>query len=282
MRFLSKLLGRSKRHRMMHLYRYAQHVFVVLCLLVAFMLISCTPSPSHLQTTVLNKTKLQEIKNKPIAIVSFSASPKLDTWTGSPGIYKGDLGTRLIERLISAQFQGMVDIFSGNLRLIGHTTYQHVRDRIRPEQTEQIARAIQDANAEFGIVVHSQFGWEWNSIKLGVANYRFKTVTTIHDIQGAVVWKAIFGFVVEPSAKRLLSGGGTKLVMEVVCAAAAQAPPLETIVTHHEIVFVTYPRYILMLIEDDLAGRTHEQPYKRLDNADFLVYNISEGDWPSD
>jgi hypothetical protein len=259
------------------------YVFSAFFLSIVLFLVSCSPSPMN--TTIINKTELQEIKNKPISIVSFSAAPELYTLGGSPGLaYKGDQGVKLIEKLILRQFQGMRDALSQNLQIVGSSTYEHVRNRIRVDQTEQIAKAIKDAKAEFGIVVYSQFGWEWAHAKTDVTNYRFRTAITIHNNQGKVIWEAAFSFIIYPligeSFKEQLSRMPS--LDEFVSGVIGEAPSIETILSYYERAFVNYPRYLLMLIEDDLIGKVHESVYERIEKAGFFIDNIPKGEWPSD
>jgi hypothetical protein len=239
-------------------------------------------SLEDLHTSVRDKEKLLGFMNEPVTIVSFSAAPELDTWNGSPGAaYSGERRELLIQRLLSDQASQMRRVLSSQLHLVDSLTPVDSAHRIRPSEKERIAAAIINANARFGIIGYNQYGWEWSPARSGIATYRFKSGATIHDEQGDLVWKAVFSFVAEPSIgeslRQKLSRMGS--VEEFASGVAGQAPSAETIASYHQRAFEHYPRYLLLLIQDDLVGRRHRPGYEVFKTPGFLAYNLSEGEW---
>lgn len=241
---------------------------------------SCSVALAPPKTTCFDTKKLDAAKREPITIVSFAASPELATSGGSPGYYRGKQGDDLTNRLALDQFRSMRDGLSKTFRLVGHSKVDDLRSRIKPEDRDRVAAAIEEAKAEFGIIVWTQFGWDWQTMKTGVNYYRFNTVTTIHDKEGRIVWEAALRCVPD----RTIGGKRTLLpnADEFLSGFAAQAPSVQTIARHYSTAFSNYPRYLLALIDDDLAGKPHRHPFDCIAKAGFYAHDLEQRERPSD
>jgi hypothetical protein len=153
---------------------------------------------------------------------------------------------------------------------LAESFYAEVKSPVSRQQSQQIAAAIKKKNAELGLVVRDQFGWIWFPLGTGIANYLFKTCTTVFNQQGKMVW----GF----------CGKGAILSPELIKTAY---PDPVSITQYYEPFFTHYPKFLLLLLKEDQAGKVHGSEfleYFHLDskNLPVSVYNAEDaGFWPS-
>ena len=172
---------------MYFVYRQAANIPNVLPMSI---LLSCSFESKPFVTTS-NRQELQELSQGTVAIVSFSTGGELLTLNGSPGMqYEDERGTALIRALAARQFKAIRDAIDREYDVVGPSTYAEASHSLEPGQKPAIAAAIKAADADFGLLVKSHYGWDWQPSKTGVDLYRTLTSFAIANQQGDIVWGA--------------------------------------------------------------------------------------------
>jgi hypothetical protein len=238
--------------------------------------------------TIFNISSISELiqDHGKLCIVSFSSDPSLYTSSGEElTVNPGMLPLTIVEKntnrkqaaeittkLTSAHFEKIVAGLSERFLLVGPLVYGERKNPLT--QTQKIADAIAQDGADFGLIIHDQFGWSWASENTGVESYYFTTCATIYNGEGQSIWKFCNKGSIYPKLadfKTFLSG------------VAGGAPPMETILGDFDPYFINYPRFVLRLIEEDAAGKAHAAwfedyfPTKRsIRNRQPFIININD------
>jgi len=237
-------------------------------------------------STVCDIEQLKQLidENHKICLVSFtvdstlykSDGKKLDVYPGGliPEIEafvasekeKDDFAKKITGELGMRHYRETCEFFSTKFNLVGNSTYNKYQRPIT--ETSQIIKLIKKANAEYGLLIHDQFGWDWHVENTGISYFFFKSYTIIYDKQGNVAWKFI--------AKGLKSH--EELSITNFIEGFFGTVFFDTVIKALKSFCENYARFIYALILEDTKGELHKSrvsDYLELEKKfdKYLIYN---------
>jgi hypothetical protein len=200
--------------------------------------------------------------------VSFSAGdrPVRVGWHGRPLASDSQVNpvdSALVDALLTASLEATKREWADRFTLVGPLSMSGTRPFAARNDTDTLKDAIKRSGADFGMAAYHQFGWIWFPLRTGIANYIFRIRTAVFDREGTVVWEFL-GKGNIPSPKLF-----------------DNYPEPPSITLKFEPLLSNYPRFLLLLLEEDIAGRRHGArfpDYFGLSLRELPVYVYNDAD----
>jgi hypothetical protein len=231
------------------------------CLLVPLVCLiwvaGCSKKP---YTTMAVQSEIATLKQSKLAIASFSCDPDIAIKGGSvlsavlrKAAEDKKWEQQLARKLSKAHFTDFLRGLeaSKTVQLVGNLTFNTDREAMATTEASRLARTIEEAGADFGLVVYDKFGWQWGPADTGIQYYDVRTEVAIINRRGQVIWGFKSDAVVFPATS----------VEHFVSGVAATTPSDERILKDCSDLFSNHPRFVWALIEEDIVGKAHKQKF---------------------
>lgn len=205
-------------------------------------------------STSCSKTEIGKVKKEKLCVISFSSDP--DVWVRGGSILtwviraiaeRKEWEKSISDKLNKSYFEKLITHLQKDFAVIV-SDYESVKDQIEITDKTKIVDAIARTNAEIGLVVHSNFGWQWSPADAGISYYDVTTHVSLVNKKGDLIWDFNSRATIIPplfSVEGALSG------------ITATTPSDNKIMTDYAEFFQYYPAVVTGLIEEDINGKQH-------------------------
>lgn len=153
---------------------------------------------------------------------------------------------RMTEGLSFNHLQHTISVFSRRFQLVSLKKYEDIKTNNLDKQT--IIKMIKDGGADFGLMMHNQFGAKWQNNNTGIDSYYFQFVTVIYDQKGNLVWRYC-----GKGCKQLIVDLSLRGLAEGFAGTVSSA----SMINGFRPIYTKYPQFLLFLIEDDVLNKMH-------------------------